>query len=415
MRHCFTLLLAAGLSFGWAGQASAKVDFDKQIKPILEKSCVSCHYPGKVKGKLRLDTKPLALKGTPDGPVIVPGKANESSLWERVVLPPDDPDIMPAKGDPLTKAEQDLLRDWINEGATWPDGVTLKTPESTLTPAQLQALKGLPITDAEKAAVSKIEQMGGLAMRIAQNTNWLRADFSLHAKDTKDADLAALKPITNLYELDLAGTKVTDAGLAHLSGAVNLRRLSLAKTSINGSGLGSLKGLQQLHYLNLYGTQVDDKAVAHLGALKGLKKVYLWQTKVTDAGAKKLEAAIPGVSVNTGWKAPPPPKADPAGKKPEPKPQAGKVAIKEVMQKGMKGGLAKKAADGKASPDEVKQLLAYFKSLSEHKPKKGDAKSWKAKTDALVASVTLISKGDAKGRGALQKAMNCKACHNVHK
>jgi hypothetical protein len=50
-------------------------------------------------------------------PVIVAGKPDESSFYKLVTLDPEDDDVMPSKGDPLTKAEQELLKNWILQGA----------------------------------------------------------------------------------------------------------------------------------------------------------------------------------------------------------------------------------------------------------------------------------------------------------
>ena len=107
------------LTLAVAAQASAAVDFDKQIRPILESACVQCHSAEKTKGDLRLDTPKHALDA------IVAGKPAESSLIERIQLPADDDDIMPPKGDPLTKEQQQLLTQWIQEGAKWPDNRVL--------------------------------------------------------------------------------------------------------------------------------------------------------------------------------------------------------------------------------------------------------------------------------------------------
>lgn len=88
---------------------------------------------------------------------------------------------------------------------------------------------------------------------------------------------------------------------------------------------------------------------------------------------------------------------------------------KAAMKKCMKGGLCKKVATGQGSEEDAKTLLAAFKAMSEEKPPKGDAESWKAKTGALVAAAELAVKGDSKAGVALKRAANCKACHSVHK
>ncbi len=96
-----------------------KVDFKTQIWPIIDKSCLRCHSAKKKKGKLRLDKKKFAFK---KAETIVPGKPEESELYKLIDLPPDHEDYMPAKGDPLTKEQVELIKTWIEQGAEWPDG-----------------------------------------------------------------------------------------------------------------------------------------------------------------------------------------------------------------------------------------------------------------------------------------------------
>lgn len=105
-------------------------DFAKEIAPILEASCVKCHTEAKAKGKLRMDTKEMALKGGKEAKLIVPGKPDESSLIKVLLLEPTADEAMPPEGKaPRPDAAKiELLKKWIAAGAVWPDGVTLKTP-----------------------------------------------------------------------------------------------------------------------------------------------------------------------------------------------------------------------------------------------------------------------------------------------
>src|SRR6266513_507053 len=102
-------------------RAEDKVDFAKQIQPILQQNCVKCHGPEKQKAKMRLDSKEAAMKGGKDGVVIVSGNADKSELYRRITLPKGDDDIMPNEGDPLSKEQTDLVRLWITQGAEWPE------------------------------------------------------------------------------------------------------------------------------------------------------------------------------------------------------------------------------------------------------------------------------------------------------
>lgn len=100
--------------------ASAQVDFERDIRPIFEKSCIKCHGPERPKAKFRLDNRAAALKGGDNGIDILPGQGGESPLVHYVAgLVPDME--MPPKGkaEPLTKEQIALLRAWIDQGAAW--------------------------------------------------------------------------------------------------------------------------------------------------------------------------------------------------------------------------------------------------------------------------------------------------------
>ncbi len=120
----FTVTLAS-IGAASVARAADPIDFEKQIKPILETTCIRCHGPEKPKGGLRLDNKADAFKGGDDGVVIVPGNSAKSPLYTSTILPTDDDKHMPPKGESLTKEQTELLKRWIEEGARWPDAVTL--------------------------------------------------------------------------------------------------------------------------------------------------------------------------------------------------------------------------------------------------------------------------------------------------
>jgi len=94
--------------------------------------------------------------------------------------------------------------------------------------------------------------------------------------------------------------------------------------------------------------------------------------------------------------------------------------IEEVMNtyhKAPKGTdpVCKKATDGKASPEELKKLVAAYKTLATAKPPKGDDASWKEKTGKLLAATESLQKGETGAVAKYKDAVNCKACHSVHK
>ena len=100
------------------------VDYAVQIKPILTRHCVSCHGSVKARAGLRLDTAASALKGGKSGPVLLPGKGEESPLILSVrgVGPTER---MPLNRPPLSQDEISLLQAWVDEGA---NGMTDERP-----------------------------------------------------------------------------------------------------------------------------------------------------------------------------------------------------------------------------------------------------------------------------------------------
>ena len=115
------ILVCCWLSSSLQGAfAQAPVDFRRDVLPILSENCFTCHGPDAKtrKADLRLDVKESALR-TKD-PVIVPGKSGESELFERVSsTDPDEVMPPPKSGKKLTPAQIDVLKKWIDQGASW--------------------------------------------------------------------------------------------------------------------------------------------------------------------------------------------------------------------------------------------------------------------------------------------------------
>jgi uncharacterized membrane protein/mono/diheme cytochrome c family protein len=103
------------------GAVPDKPDYAKDIKPIIERSCLKCHGPEKRKNGLRLDKKRFAMKGGETGPAIIAGDVEKSLLTKYISLPVDDDDIMPSKGKLLANSEIETLKKWVAQGAEWPD------------------------------------------------------------------------------------------------------------------------------------------------------------------------------------------------------------------------------------------------------------------------------------------------------
>ena len=108
-----------------AAATGEKIDFAKDVQPILKDSCYQCHAGEMPKAQLRLDAKATALKGGISGPVIVPGNSKDSRLIHRV-LGLGGEQRMPLKGTPLNEQQTATLRAWIDQGAPWPESASVQ-------------------------------------------------------------------------------------------------------------------------------------------------------------------------------------------------------------------------------------------------------------------------------------------------
>ncbi len=119
--------VAAGLLISWLTQpvsaSQRRLDFNRDIRPILSNSCFACHGPDEdqLQGGLRLDRRSSAIAEADSGGVpIVPGHPEQSELVARIESE-DESTVMPPidSGKSLTAADRQLLRQWVQEGAQY--------------------------------------------------------------------------------------------------------------------------------------------------------------------------------------------------------------------------------------------------------------------------------------------------------
>ena len=118
-RHFIAALSALALSLCLVPSLQA-VDYSKEIAPLWKRSCVACHNGKKAEGGLNLETAALLLKGSDSGQAVQAGKSAESELLKRILATDDS--AMPPKDNsagakPLTPAEVELVKQWIDAGA----------------------------------------------------------------------------------------------------------------------------------------------------------------------------------------------------------------------------------------------------------------------------------------------------------
>ncbi|MEO6848345.1 MAG: c-type cytochrome domain-containing protein [Chthoniobacterales bacterium] len=111
-----TVFAGVDLSKLPAPASTQGLTFTKNIRPIFEASCFRCHGSERQKDRLRLDSLHAVLKGSKEGPVVVPGESAKSSLVI-AVSQLDHDSAMPPRGRALSKKQVALIRAWIDQGA----------------------------------------------------------------------------------------------------------------------------------------------------------------------------------------------------------------------------------------------------------------------------------------------------------
>ena len=102
--------------------AAERVDYLREVKPLLSQKCYACHGALKQQSGLRLDTGALIRKGGESGPAIVPGQADKSLLLARISAADAETRMPPeGEGEPLDARQRAVLRTWIEQGAESPD------------------------------------------------------------------------------------------------------------------------------------------------------------------------------------------------------------------------------------------------------------------------------------------------------
>jgi hypothetical protein len=122
---------------------SRTVDFSADVKPILNKKCISCHGGVKKQGGFSFLFREEALAVTESGkPAIIPGDPDASEMIRRLTL--NDPEErMPYKHDPLSKEEISILKNWIKQGAKWGEHWAYLTVKEQTVPTGKRRFLGL--------------------------------------------------------------------------------------------------------------------------------------------------------------------------------------------------------------------------------------------------------------------------------
>jgi ankyrin repeat protein len=132
-----------------APPAFAAVDFARDVQPLFEKHCYECHGPKKQQNGFRLDRRSRAMAGVLR-PVIIPGNTQSSRLYRRILDSTSGQQMPPE--DVLSAEEIATVRQWIEEGAHWPDDLANEVDAPPPDPAVLALIRQLRISRGDATA-----------------------------------------------------------------------------------------------------------------------------------------------------------------------------------------------------------------------------------------------------------------------
>jgi hypothetical protein len=176
--------------------AGDKIDFNRDIRPILSEACLKCHgMDAKTReADLRLDLRAEAIAAG----AIAPGSLEKSSLWGRITSADED-DVMPPPETKrsLSPAQKELLKRWIEQGAEYAEHWAFIPPQRVAPPAVKSGQTTSPI---DAFVLAKQESLGLKGAEPASKADWLRRvslDLSglppsLEEMDEFQADLSPL-------------------------------------------------------------------------------------------------------------------------------------------------------------------------------------------------------------------------------
>ncbi len=184
---------------------AAPVNFSRDVAPILQKRCLSCHNSRKRGGELSLQSRESTFKGGESGVAVVPGDVDSSYLLD-LVTPSDGMAEMPKSEPPLDPAEIEILRSWIESGAAWPENSELEVPvlwslnpiQNPVVPNEVASSPRFPIRNPIDAFVAARHREADVKVAPQANRRTLVRRLSL--------DLLGLPPSPEVVEAFVADT-----------------------------------------------------------------------------------------------------------------------------------------------------------------------------------------------------------------
>ncbi len=274
--------------------------FEDVVQPIFQNKCQQCHSDGKLKGNLSVESLQALFKGGKSGPAVVAGKLNESELYKRITLDPENKDFMPKDGKtPLAKSEVKIIKWWIEKGnaisgkriaelkninAIKPElasylgiggGVTPVEDEHALT----QVINPDIPLNTDTSLINHLRKKGFMVRFMLKKP--LMLDITLPARSgikVEEFKNDMLPLAKNIIWLNLSSNNFTDTDLTFLKSLTNLEKLRLEKNPLTDQVSNNLSALNHLEAVNFNETKITGVCVANLKRNPGVKRIYTWGT-----------------------------------------------------------------------------------------------------------------------------------------
>lgn len=138
--------------------AQDKVNFETDIKPLFEKHCIRCHGPDDQEGSFRIDARDSVFD------YIEVGDSDFSDLYDYYIATEDEENMMPPpnEGGPMHEDEILLVKNWIDQGAEWPEDVKLELVKEVVEQVEEQVAAEEKARDAQQDNLKLVTEVTGL-------------------------------------------------------------------------------------------------------------------------------------------------------------------------------------------------------------------------------------------------------------
>lgn len=183
-----------------------RVDYNRDIRPIVNNKCIACHGGVKKSGGFSLLFEEEALAVNESGErAIVPGNTSKSELLK--LIRHHDPELrMPLESEPLSEEEIDLFTNWINQGAAWDDHWAYKAPKEKQVP---KVDDPWVINDIDRFVLDKMDEKGlqpnplsdrySLIRRLSLDLTGLPPDLEKVQEFARDTSAHAYERLVDHY------------------------------------------------------------------------------------------------------------------------------------------------------------------------------------------------------------------------